>query len=71
MYDRYAITAELRRQGHTFTSLARRLGVTRTLVGFVVTGARSNTRVRREIARVLHKRVADLWPNQTQQEKAA
>jgi predicted transcriptional regulator len=71
MYDRHAITAELRRRGTTQSDIARKLGVTTTLVAFCVSGKRRNARVRREIARVLHTRVADLWPDQTQQEKAA
>lgn len=71
MFDRFAITAELRRRGHNQSAIARKLGVTTTLVAFVVSGKRRNPRVRREIARVLHMRVADVWPAASPSEKAA
>lgn len=61
MLDRHAITADLRRRGVTQSQIARKLGVTTTLVAFVVSGKRHNDRVQREIARVMHKRVADIW----------
>lgn len=66
--DRYDINAELQRRGCPQAVIARKLGFTSTLVAFVVSGKRRNPRVRREIARVLGKRVGDIWPAQRRKE---
>lgn len=71
MLDRFAITADLQRRGMSQAAIARKLGVTHVLVSYVVSGKRRNARVRREIARVLRRRVADIWADQPLQEKAA
>ena len=50
-------------QGTSITAMSRRIGVSREWVSKVVNGKRSSFRIRKAIARELHKTVDDLWPN--------
>lgn len=60
--DRYDISAELRRRGCNQNAIAKKLGFSSTFISWVVSGKRRNRAVRREIARVLGKRVSEVWP---------
>lgn len=71
MYDRYAITAELHRRGSSHAAVGRKLGYTTRMVGYVISGERNNPRIRREVARVVGKPVATLWPAHTETRTAA
>jgi lambda repressor-like predicted transcriptional regulator len=67
------IQAELKRLGITQVEIAHKFGVSAPFVGKLIRGETSSHRIARHVARLLGKRVHDLWPNRyhNQPRKAA
>ncbi|HEX3048676.1 MAG TPA: helix-turn-helix domain-containing protein [Bacillota bacterium] len=57
------IKAALILKGITQASIAKKLGVSSSLVSMVIHGTEKSKKVRREIAGILGKSVRDIWRN--------
>jgi lambda repressor-like predicted transcriptional regulator len=58
------IKAELRMRGYTQARLADEMGVKKSTVSRVISGAGKSFPVQMTIARLLGKEINELWPNQ-------
>jgi len=71
MTTKLKIRVLLLEQDKNFASVARELGVDRTLVYRVAAGERKSPRVRRALARIVNMRVEELWPDDATGRRAA
>jgi lambda repressor-like predicted transcriptional regulator len=65
------IKSQLILQGIEIQDIAKDVGVSPTMVGFVVAGKRKSLRVRKAIARKLRMDITDIWPDETRHLKAS
>lgn len=56
------IKAAIRKRGETQAGIARRLGVSKTAVGYVIEGRTRSLRVAETIADITGRPLVELWP---------